>query len=157
MFTINELKRYCSENTFRRIERSFNNGDVYGYTYDDTNYPFIKITGDVYDELNDFFMADARAVIDYENGFIRQGFCECRYLREKRKACIHLFLLVYAFLIDIKNGTIQVGPKNRKTDYVLSEYLKGHLNAYEIEEKIPDRSGAVTIKPEIQISDNNID
>ena len=157
MFTINDLRRYCDERRLNKIEKGFRNEEVYGYTYDDTDYPTITITGDVYDIENEFLAEDIHIVIDYEKGIIKKGYCDCRYIRENRRVCDHLLLLVYAFLFDIKNGDIQVGPKNRKTDYVLSQYLKDHSNTYEIEEKLPDKSGTITIKPEIQVSDYNTD
>ena len=65
MFTINDLRRYCDEKRLNKIEKGFRNEEVYGYTYDDTDYPTITITGDVYDIKNEFLSEVIHIVIDY--------------------------------------------------------------------------------------------
>ena len=53
MFTINDLRRYCDERRLNKIEKGFRNEEVYGYTYDDTDYPTITITGGAVAQMRD--------------------------------------------------------------------------------------------------------
>lgn len=158
MFKKVDLMRYCSFERYNNLKRMYMQGVVEDLSYNDSNYPIISIHGDVFTSEIEVDYVSANVEIDYEHSRITRGGCNCRYIKQYNKVCDHILILIYAFLDEVEMGLIEIGQKNRRTDFEILDAIKEFSGTENVlEYKQSDKSGTVYIKPEIQMSENNMD
>lgn len=157
MFKKADLLRYCDTTTYEYIKSRVNDRAVDWIDYDDMDYPIIEISGEIKGpRVRD--MSYATVQINFEEKTIVRGGCDCAYMKKTRSLCEHLLILTYKFLDDVEHHKIHIDKHVKQSDYVITQNLELYSSPYSVRSnfEVPDCSGTVHIKSEVQLIDTDV-